>query len=72
MTEPVPTTTAKAKKEAQSAGVKFGCHIELDPGQEPDGCVKDYGDDSACVYAARHRSREACRYWQPVNAKVTA
>lgn len=59
-------TTAKAKREAQQRGIRYGCHLELEEGMEPDGCVKDCGDEGGCIYARRHRSREACKYWMPV------
>ena len=62
--------TAKKKREQQAAGIKYGCHVDLLDGEEPDGCVKDYGSDSDCVYAARHKTREGCRYWQPVAKEV--
>ncbi len=58
--------TAKAKREAQARGVRYGCHIELDEGEQPDNCVKDYGGDRDCIYAQRHRSREACKFWLPI------
>lgn len=62
----VDAVTAKEKREAQAQGIKYGCHIDLVDGQEPDECVKDFGDNSACSLAKRHRSREGCEYWQPV------
>lgn len=64
--------TAKAKREAQARGVRYGCHLELNMGEMPDDCVKDYGDNKACIYARRHRTREGCRYWLPVDAKAPA
>jgi len=62
--------TAKAKREAQAAGVRYGCHVDIAPDEQPDGCVKDDGEAGGCIYARRHRTREGCRYWQPVDAKV--
>ncbi len=62
--------TAKEKRRLQSQGVKFGCHIEIADGEEPDGCVKDWGDENGCVYASRHKTREGCRYWQMVGREV--
>lgn len=62
--------TAKEKVNQQLAGIKYGCHVELEPGEEPDGCVKDYGADRDCIYASRHKSREGCKYWLPVDAKA--
>jgi hypothetical protein len=64
--------TAKVKRDAQAAGIKYGCHLELDEGMEPDGCVKDYGDNLGCVYATRHKTREGCKYWLRVAEKDSA
>lgn len=58
--------TAKAKREAQAQGIRYGCHIDLAEDEEPDGCVKDYGVDSDCTYAKKHRTREGCIYWRRV------
>lgn len=60
----------ETKIAEQARGVKYGCHADLDPGQEPDACVKDTGDDHDCIYASRHRTREGCRYWQPIDGKA--
>jgi hypothetical protein len=62
--------SVKQKLEQQAAGIKYGCHVELIDGEEPDGCVKDDGQDWACIYAPKHRTREACRYWRPISQKV--
>jgi hypothetical protein len=64
-----PSDSAKAKREAQAAGVRYGCHVDLAPDEQPDDCVKDYGDLDGCNFARRHRTREGCRYWQPVTAR---
>jgi hypothetical protein len=63
--------TAKQKRAEQAAGVQYGCHVDLNEGEAPDGCVKDYGADSDCTYAPRHRTREGCRYWLPVHLHGT-
>jgi len=55
----------------QAAGVRFGCHVDLIDDEEPDGCVKDYGADGDCIYAKRHRTREGCKYWKPIQEKQT-
>lgn len=62
--------TAKEKVRQQANGIRYGCHVDLDHDEEPDGCVKDYGADSDCIYAPRHRTREGCRYWLPTSQKV--
>lgn len=63
--------TVKQKREDQAHGIKYGCHVELNFGDTPDDCVKDYGGDADCVYAKRHRTREGCKYWQPVDVMVS-
>lgn len=60
--------TAKAKILLQRKGVKFGCYADLALDEEPDGCVKDYGADSDCIFAANHRTREGCQYWREVKS----
>jgi len=60
-----------ALKAARSAGdavpaVKYGCHCDLEPHMEPDGCVLDEDRAEDCVYARRHKSKESCEYWQPI------
>ena len=49
---------------------KFGCHVDLEFGDEPDGCVLDYGNPDDCVLArtlvAAGKKREDCREWRPV------
>jgi hypothetical protein len=60
--------TAKAKREAQAQGAKYGCHCDLDPGMSPDGCVKDTSTETDCIYAKRHRTREGCKYWQEITS----
>lgn len=59
--------TAKQKTSDQAAGIKYGCHVDLEHGVEPDGCVKQDGRDSDCLYAPRHKTREGCKYWMPVS-----
>ena len=44
---------------------KFGCHCDLDPGMEPDGCVIDTNEHQLCVYANKGMKREDCKYWLP-------
>jgi hypothetical protein len=74
-TEGVPDrtrqTSAKAKREAQAQGARYGCFVDLAPDGQPDGCVKDSGTDTGCIHARRHSTREGCRYWQPVESANT-
>ena len=44
--------------------VKYGCHVDLEPGQEPDGCVIDTGDLFNCIYAKPNMRKEQCEYWK--------
>ena len=54
-------------------GVSYGCRVDLSEGEEPDGCVLDYGSHGDCAYAvfASGRKRTSvwtCRHWRPVEA----
>lgn len=44
--------------------LKYGCHVDLEHGSEPDGCVIDTGDISDCIYAKEDMRKEQCKYWQ--------
>ena len=50
-----------------------GCHVDLEDGVEPDGCVLDEGKPMNCIYAMRlHREgkdKTACEYWKPIEVK---
>ena len=50
-----------------------GCHVDLEDGTEPEGCVLDEGKPMNCIYAMRlHREgkdKTACKYWQPIEGK---
>ena len=46
--------------------VKYGCHVELDPGMEPDKCVIDEGHFDDCIYAKPGMRKEQCEYWRIV------
>lgn len=50
--------------------VKFGCHVDLMDGDEPDGCVFDYGNPGDCRLAqALHqkgKGRADCSEWRPI------
>ena len=56
--------------EPERVPVKYGCHCDLDPDQEPDGCVLDYDAPSDCRVAmdlVKHsKKREDCEYWKPI------
>lgn len=65
---------ALAKIEAvlkgEVAPVKYGCHCDLDEGQEPGSCVFDTGEISDCVEAEilqkQGKGRLCCKYWKAV------
>lgn len=46
--------------------LKYGCHCDLEPGMEPDGCVIDEGIPQLCVHAKAAARKERCDYWQVV------
>jgi hypothetical protein len=54
---------------------KYGCHCDLDDGQQPDRCVIDDGNLDGCVYARticlRGRSKTDCRYWLKITNPLT-
>lgn len=43
--------------------LKYGCHCDLGPGEEPDGCVID-GSLGHCRYAMGLAHKEQCKYWR--------
>jgi len=61
-----------AKQQDTQCGVKFGCHIDLGPGEKPDGCVHDYGVPEDCSHGPRHRSKWTCPFWAPVKPALAA
>lgn len=48
--------------------VAYGCHIDLGPNEQPDGCVLDGGNRNDCFYAMRFgdKAREKCGEWKPI------
>ena len=60
--------TALRDRLAKTDG--FACHCDLDPGQQPDGCVFDTGRTVDCMYAEKlakeSKGRNDCEYWQPI------
>jgi hypothetical protein len=47
--------------------VKYGCHCDLEEGQEPDGCVIDEGRIGDCIHARENMRKEQCKYWRVVS-----
>ena len=56
---PVPVSERAAKNHL------YGCHVELLEGDEPDGCVLDYGAPTECLHARGRRTKWTCPYWRP-------
>jgi len=48
--------------------LEYGCHCDLEPGQNPDSCV--IGSDnhilSDCTYAKEGMRKEQCQFWRVV------
>lgn len=52
-------------------GKRWGCHLELDFGQAPDGCVAMDGDHSHCDFGylrprVRRSTRWTCPHWKEI------
>ena len=56
--------------QAMAQPVPHGCHVDVDHGMKPDGCVLDDGRPENCIYAKRllreGKDKTACEYWQPI------
>ena len=66
-------TASRAFEDLRAAlaqPVPHGCHVDLDHGMKPDGCVLDDGRPENCIYAKRllreGKDKTACEYWQPI------
>jgi len=61
---------------ARPAPVKYGCHCDLDPDAEPDGCVLDESRPQDCVCAKKlkdeGKGRDQCEYWMPISQPAPA
>ncbi len=56
----------RATKVERAAPQKWGCHCDLQPGQQPDSCVIDLGQPEYCAIASSGVRKEACVHWQPI------
>lgn len=56
--------------DALGSTTKWGCHCDLEEGQDPDGCVLDVGRPQDCCYARSAGAKQKCQYWQPVQFKL--
>jgi hypothetical protein len=48
-----------------------GCHADLAPGEQPDGCVLDYGKPQDCDFGVfpggrLRRSKNTCPQWRRI------
>ena len=51
--------------------VKYGCHVEVEEGVQPDDCVIDIGDVEDCIYAKPGMRKEQCKYWRIIKPPTT-
>lgn len=61
----LPDPLRKAYDQLGSS-IRWGCHVDLDPGQQPDECVISSDKHSQCVYARKGMRPEQCEYWKPI------
>jgi hypothetical protein len=65
--------TITALRAALAEPVPHGCHVDLEEGMDPDGCVLDEGRPSKCIYARslvrEGKGKTDCEYWQPIEVK---
>jgi hypothetical protein len=63
----------EALRAALAEPVPHGCHVDLEEGMDPDGCVLDEGRPSKCIYARslvrEGKGKTDCEYWQPIEVK---
>lgn len=60
----------KAPDDNLGSTAKCGCHLDLEEGQEPDGCVLDEERPEHCIYAKHIDAKQKCQYWRPVQVKL--
>jgi hypothetical protein len=53
------------KQMAENIGeLRYGCHVDLEPGMFPTSCVIDTGDFDDCNLAHKGMRKEQCKYWK--------
>jgi hypothetical protein len=57
---------AVAQMSKNLTKIQYGCHVDLEPGEKPDGCVIDTGHLNDCIYANPGMRKEQCEYWRIV------
>jgi hypothetical protein len=56
--------SAKVRKEDRAEREHlYGCCVDLDDDEAPDGCVLDYGEPADCIFARGRRTKWTCPYW---------
>ncbi len=54
----------------QPAPVRYGCHVDIEPGLDPDECVMDFGAFDDCRIAKKlqleGKCKTDCPHWKPV------
>jgi len=55
---------AEGEHALEKTKLKFGCHCDLEDGQEPDDCVLNVGSRFDCTYAENIKCPEDCEYWR--------
>lgn len=50
------------------SSLRYGCHCDLEPDMEPDGCVLDQGMPQDCIYAKPGMRKEQCGYWRIIRS----
>ena len=58
------SSLAEAIYEENKKRLHWGCAVDLEPDQIPDGCVIDTGKYNLCVYAKEGMCKGDCEYWQ--------
>lgn len=46
--------------------IRYGCHVDLEPHMQPDGCVIDENNHQLCIYAKKGMRKEQCEYWKVI------
>jgi len=65
------TDTVLPNGQVVRNGKTYGCHCDLEEGQEPDGCVIQDGNLTHCIFAYHRRSRWTCKEWRVVRPHST-
>ena len=50
---------------------KYGCHVDVEQGVQPDDCVIDEDRHHECIYAKPGMRKEQCKYWRIIKPPTT-